>query len=160
MEFNLQSFKIHVRCAVYKTTSNLSEYSKSCDIKHWMILKALLTGNWLIVNMMIKWVIYWFFYCIVTCVPIDRQRFGKHIPVQANACNSRTSVAGQQHGKHALSTIQAVFSMGSMSRGNKRTQSEDATKYRTVMSGRIELSSRCQPARIWAWNWIELAVAD
>jgi hypothetical protein len=42
---------------------------------------------------------------IITCIPVARQRLGKHIPMQANALNNGTSIAKQRRGKHASSTI-------------------------------------------------------
>jgi hypothetical protein len=48
-------------------------------------------------------------YYIVTCIPIARQRTGKHIPAEANTCNSTTSVAGQWINKHVSLTIEAIF---------------------------------------------------
>jgi hypothetical protein len=60
---------------------------------------------------------------IVTCTPIARQRVAKHIPAEANARNSRTSIARQLRGKQALSTIQALFSVGSVQSGYKRVES-------------------------------------
>jgi hypothetical protein len=42
----------------------------------------------------------------VTCTPIARQRFGKHIPAEANAQNNTTSVARQRSYKHASLTIE------------------------------------------------------
>jgi hypothetical protein len=68
----------------------------------------------------------------VTCIPIARPRLGKHIPTRANARDSRTYIARQQRGKHASSIIQAGFSVWSVPRGYKRTQSEDATDYSKV----------------------------
>jgi hypothetical protein len=53
----------------------------------------------------------------VTCIPIARQRLGKHIPVQANACNNRTSLARQWISKHTSLAIKAVFSAWSMQSG-------------------------------------------
>jgi hypothetical protein len=50
----------------------------------------------------------------VTCIPTARQRLGKHIPVQANSLNNRTSVARQRIRKRATLTIEAVFSLGSV----------------------------------------------
>jgi hypothetical protein len=47
---------------------------------------------------------------IVTCIPIARQRLGKHIPARANARKNRTSIARQRISKHASLTIEAVFS--------------------------------------------------
>jgi hypothetical protein len=49
----------------------------------------------------------------VTCIPIARQRLGKHIPAKANARN-RTSIARQRICKHASVTIEAVFSAWSV----------------------------------------------
>jgi hypothetical protein len=42
--------------------AKLRRYSKSCDIEHWMIWKALLTGNRLIVDVVIKRVKYWYIF--------------------------------------------------------------------------------------------------
>jgi hypothetical protein len=61
----------------------------------------------------------------VTCILIDRQQLAKHLLAEANAQNNRTSVARQGHGKHTLSTIEAVFSVWSVPRVYKRTQSVD-----------------------------------
>jgi hypothetical protein len=47
---------------------------------------------------------------IVTCMPIARQRLGKDIPAEANACNNRTSISRQRISKHASLIIEAVFS--------------------------------------------------
>jgi hypothetical protein len=65
----------------------------------------------------------------VTCIPIARQQLGKHIPAGTNARDSRTSIARQRRSKHASSTIEAMFSVWSVPRGYKRTQSEDTTKH-------------------------------
>jgi hypothetical protein len=54
---------------------------------------------------------------IAMCVPIARQRVGKHIPAKTKARNKRTSIAGQRRGKRALSTIQAVFTVGTVQSG-------------------------------------------
>jgi hypothetical protein len=43
---------------------------------------------------------------IVTCIPIARQRLGKHIPVEAYARNNSTSIAKQRVSKQAFSTIE------------------------------------------------------
>jgi hypothetical protein len=37
----------------------------------------------------------------VTCIPIARQRLGKHISARANARNYRTSIVRQRSSKHA-----------------------------------------------------------
>jgi hypothetical protein len=55
----------------------------------------------------------------VTCIPIVRQRLGKHISAQAKSLNSRMSVTRKQMSKHASLTIEAVFSLGSVQRGYK-----------------------------------------
>jgi hypothetical protein len=51
---------------------------------------------------------------IVMCIPIARQRLGKHIPAQAYVHDSRPSIVRQWRSKHALLTIQTVFSVGSV----------------------------------------------
>jgi hypothetical protein len=56
---------------------------------------------------------------IVTCIPIARQRLGKHIPMQANVRNNRASIARQQINKHTSLTIKAVFSVWSVQSGCK-----------------------------------------
>jgi hypothetical protein len=44
--------------------------------------------------------------CVVTCIPISVQRIGKRNPAEANAPNSRTSIASQRRCRHAyLKTI-------------------------------------------------------
>jgi hypothetical protein len=40
-------------------------------------------------------------FYIVTCIPIARQRVGKHIPL-----NNSTSIAGQRSCKHAFLTVE------------------------------------------------------
>jgi hypothetical protein len=59
------------------------------------------------------------------CIPIPRQRLGKHIP--AKPTRNRTSIARQRTSKHASLTIEAVLSVWSVPRGYKRTQPEDVT---------------------------------
>jgi hypothetical protein len=51
---------------------------------------------------------------IATCIPIAKQRLGKHTPALANAHKKRTSIARQQISKHASLTIAAVFSVESV----------------------------------------------
>jgi hypothetical protein len=46
---------------------------------------------------------------IVTCIPTARQRLGKHISAAVNARDIKTSIAMRRRGKHASSTIEAVF---------------------------------------------------
>jgi hypothetical protein len=55
-------------------------------------------------------------------MPIAKQRVAKHIPAEENSRNNRTSIARQRCGKQALSTIQAVFSVGSVQSGYKRDE--------------------------------------
>jgi hypothetical protein len=43
---------------------------------------------------------------IVTCIPIARQRVGRHIPAEANTRNNRMSVARQRSCKHAFLTTE------------------------------------------------------
>jgi hypothetical protein len=57
----------------------------------------------------------------VTSVPIARQRLCKHIPARANACENRTSIAGQRISKQAFLTIEAVFSAWSVRSGYIKT---------------------------------------
>jgi hypothetical protein len=51
---------------------------------------------------------------------IARQWVAKCIPIEANAPNSRTSIARQWCSKQALSTVQTAFSVGSVQSGYKR----------------------------------------
>jgi hypothetical protein len=55
-------------------------------------------------------------------MPIARRRLAKHIPAEANAQNNRRAIARQRRGKEALSTIQAVFSVGSVQSGYERVE--------------------------------------
>jgi hypothetical protein len=41
------------------------------------------------------------FYYIATCIPIARQRLGKHVPAGVNARNNRASLARQPVSKDA-----------------------------------------------------------
>jgi hypothetical protein len=61
------------------------------------------------------------FSYLVRTMSIARQQVAKHIPAEANTWNNK-SIARQQHGKHAWSTIQAVLYMGSMQSGYKRVK--------------------------------------
>jgi hypothetical protein len=61
----------------------------------------------------------------VTCIPITRQRLGKHIPAGAKARESRTYIARQRCGIHASSTIQTVFCVWSVPRVIKRHRRRD-----------------------------------
>jgi hypothetical protein len=53
---------------------------------------------------------------VLACIPIARQRLGKHIPAQANVSNSRASIVSQIS-KHASVSIDAVFSAPSVQSG-------------------------------------------
>jgi hypothetical protein len=55
----------------------------------------------------------------MTCIPIARQRLGKHILTQANVHNSRTSIARQRISKHILK-IEPVSSVWSVQIGYKK----------------------------------------
>jgi hypothetical protein len=55
----------------------------------------------------------------VTCIPIARQRLGKHIPAEANSRNNRTSIPRQRTSKHTSLTTEAVFSAWSVHSGYK-----------------------------------------
>jgi hypothetical protein len=57
------------------------------------------------------------------CIPIARQRLGKHIPAEANARNNRTSIARHRISKHASLTIEAMFSVWSVQIGCKEALS-------------------------------------
>jgi hypothetical protein len=63
-----------------------------------------------------------YIFITVTCIPIARQRLGKHISAEANARNNRTSIARQRISKHASLAIEAVFSAWSVPRGHKGTK--------------------------------------
>jgi hypothetical protein len=56
---------------------------------------------------------------VVTCIPVARQRLGKHISARANAGKNRTSISRQRISKHASLTIYAVFSAWSVQSGYK-----------------------------------------
>jgi hypothetical protein len=70
---------------------------------------------------------------IVTCIPIARQRFGKHLPAGANVLNDGTFIARQRISKHTSLTIEAVSSVGSVPRGYKRTK-----KFAWAVKWRVE----------------------
>jgi hypothetical protein len=59
-------------------------------------------------------------------MPIARQRVAKHIPSEANARSNRISIARQQRGKQAFSTIEDVFSVGSVQMAIRESISEVA----------------------------------
>jgi hypothetical protein len=80
---------------------------------------------------------------IMTCIPIARQRLGKHIPAQSNSLNNRTSIARQNISKHMSLTIEAVFSVASLQIGYKEVFG--STEVESEVKGR---ASRHQPAGI------------
>jgi hypothetical protein len=53
----------------------------------------------------------------MTCIPIARQRLGKHIPAEAYARNNRTSIARQRISKQAFSTIERLCFLRGPCRG-------------------------------------------
>jgi hypothetical protein len=55
----------------------------------------------------------------MTCIPIARQRLGKHISEQTNVRNHKTSIAKQVISKHTSLTTEAVFSAWSLQSGYK-----------------------------------------
>jgi hypothetical protein len=55
-------------------------------------------------------------------MPIASQRVAKQIPTKANAWSNRGSIARLRRCKEALSTIQLVFSVGSVQSGYKRVK--------------------------------------
>jgi hypothetical protein len=71
----------------------------------------------------------------VACIPIARQRLGKHIPAQANARKNGTFIARQRISKHASLTPEAVFSVGSVQRGYKEMFGS-TEQYREVVEDR------------------------
>jgi hypothetical protein len=56
---------------------------------------------------------------IVMCIPIARERFGKHIPAEGNTRNNMTSITRQRISQHVSLTRVAVFSAWSVRSGYK-----------------------------------------
>jgi hypothetical protein len=54
---------------------------------------------------------------ILMCIPIARQRLGKHSSAETNVCNNRTSIARQWISKHVSFIIEAVLSAWSVQSG-------------------------------------------
>jgi hypothetical protein len=83
---------------------------------------------------------------IVARIAITRQRLGKHIPAQRISLNNRTFLARQRISKHTSSTIDAVFSVGSV----QRKCSAEQCEWSSSVSSREEQSrvSAPQPAGI------------
>jgi hypothetical protein len=94
---------------------------------------------------------------IVTCRTIARQRLGKHIPAGANAPNNRTPIARQRTSKHASLTKEVVFSVWSVPKGYKRTQSEDASKHSSLVEWRVEFRDASRPGYELGSGGIELS---
>jgi hypothetical protein len=69
-------------------------------------------------------------------MPIARQWVAKYIPVEASVQNNRRSIVRQRRGKQALSTIQSVFSVGSVQSDIRESSSEAGSCGRARM--RIE----------------------
>jgi hypothetical protein len=90
------------------------------------------------------------------CIPIARQRLGKHILAGANAPENSASAARQRTSKHASLRIEAVLSLWSMPRGYKRTQSEDATK-QSCRKCRVEFRDASLPGYELESRGIELS---
>jgi hypothetical protein len=59
-------------------------------------------------------------FYVVRDMPIARQRVAKHIPAEVG--NNRISIARKRRGKQDLSTIQAMFSVGSVQSDYKRVE--------------------------------------
>jgi hypothetical protein len=59
---------------------------------------------------------------IVTCIPIARQRLGKHIPERANVRKNRTCIARQRASKHASLKIETVCSVRFVPRAKDATE--------------------------------------
>jgi hypothetical protein len=84
-------------------------------------------------------------YNIVTCIPIARQRFGKHIPAGAKARKRRTYTDRQRITKHVSLITETAFSAWSVQSRYKEVF-DSIEQYRTVVELRIELSSSSQLA--------------
>jgi hypothetical protein len=83
---------------------------------------------------------------IVVCIPIARQRLGKHIPVRASERKNRTLIVKQRISKHASLRIEAVFSVRPC-----KVSIKSVRQHRTVQSSSREVKSPVsgrQPAGI------------
>jgi hypothetical protein len=92
----------------------------------------------------------------MTCILTARQRLGKHIPVRANACKNRTSIARQRINEHASLTIESLFSVGPVQNGYMDVfGSIQQGRTGVVESNRDELESPAgRDMSLGAWNWI------
>jgi hypothetical protein len=68
------------------------------------------------------------------CIPVARQRLGKHIPARANARKDKTSIARQRISKHASLTTETVCSAWSAQSGYKEVFSSMERLSRTGSS--------------------------
>jgi hypothetical protein len=95
---------------------------------------------------------------VVTYRPIARQRLGKHIPAQAYAHDNRTYIARQRRGIHVSSTIQTVFSVGSVPKGYKRhSQKTRPSSSREVEKSKVEFRDASLPGYELVSRGIELS---
>jgi hypothetical protein len=95
---------------------------------------------------------------IVTCIPIARQRLGKHIPAEENARNNRTSIARQRISKNASLTIEAVFTAWSVQSGYKEVFSNRvSSEMGNVRSKRVPMKNSSFELvvrkRVEFWRW-------
>jgi hypothetical protein len=88
---------------------------------------------------------------VVRAVPIARQRAAKHIPAEANARNNSTSIARQRRGKQVWSTIQAVFSVGSVQSGYKRVEFR-SWQFSLVVVGELRQENKTEREREREWS--------
>jgi hypothetical protein len=98
----------------------------------------------------------------VKCIPIAKQRVGKHIPARANAGNNTTSITRQRISKHPSLTIEAVFSVASVqSDYSEVVGSIEQDRTEVVESNRIEFETpACQDMNLGAWKWIESSLRN
>jgi hypothetical protein len=114
---------------------------------------------------------YWTFFAhergtvrTVTCIPIARQRLGKHIPARANARDNRASIARQRRGNQ---TPRASYRLCFL-RGPCKVVIRSVRQYRSTMEQYSRVRSRASrrhPASLGAeeLNWVEsseLSVAE
>jgi hypothetical protein len=85
------------------------------------------------------------------CIPIAKQRLGKHIPTEANASKNRTSIIRQRISKYALLTIKVVFSPWSVQSGYKELFSSrvNSKVWSELLSEveRVQLKESCRELR-------------
>jgi hypothetical protein len=66
------------------------------------------------------------------CIPIARQRLGKHIPAEENAPNNRTSIARKRISKQVFSTIERLCFLRGLCRGVINGQRRSTVTLRVV----------------------------